>query len=144
MSRRYTPAAAITDVVGMLSLGVEPVADSANGVDAHARVDLLAHLRDVDVDGADVAEPVEAPHAVEDLLTAQRPTRAVGEEAEEVELLGRERDRLAVDADLAAPGVDGDVADLDDLGRAPPPPSARRRTAFTRATSSAGENGLVT
>jgi hypothetical protein len=31
-------------------------------------VDLLADLRDVHVDGADVAEPVVAPNAIENLL----------------------------------------------------------------------------
>ena len=86
--------------------GSEPVADAAHGVDAHRAVELLADLREVHVDGARVAEPVVAPHAVEDLLAAQREARAFGEEAEELELLGRERDRLVAHAHFAAAEVD--------------------------------------
>ena len=127
-------------------LGLEPVADAAHRVDAHRAVELLAHLRDVHVDRAGVAEPVVAPHAVEDLLAAQREPRALGEEAQQVELLRRERDRLRrATRTSRRPTSIVDVADLDDLGRlarrprcgAAPPSRARRarpaRTAWSRS-----------
>ena len=82
---------------------LEAVADTAHGRDDDAVAELLAHLRDVHVDGAGVAEPVVAPHAVEDLLARQREAGALGEEAQEVELLGGELDRGVVDQHLAAP-----------------------------------------
>src|SRR3954471_2602233 len=72
---------------------LEAVADTAHGRDDDAVAELLAHLRDVHVDGASVTEPVVSPDAVEDLLARQRKTRAFGEEAQEVELLGGEVDR---------------------------------------------------
>ena len=122
---------------------VEAVADAAHGRDRHRVAELLAHLRDVHVDGARVAEPVVAPHAVEDLLArrargpvARRGT-AAGRTPSSVNSTG-----VVVDAHLAPADVDRDAAGLHDLG-APAPPSTRRSTAFTRATSSAGENGLV-
>ena len=69
------------------------------------------------VDGPGVAEPVVPPHAVEDLLPREREAGPLGEEAEEVELLGRELDRLVGDQDLPATAVDGRGPGLHDLGR---------------------------
>ena len=48
---------------------------------------LLADLGDVDVDGAGVAVPAVAPHAVEDLLAGQRPAPVLGQVAQQLELL---------------------------------------------------------
>ena len=50
-------------------------------------VELLADLREVHVDRALVAEPVVAPHAVEDLLAARARARVLGQELQELELL---------------------------------------------------------
>src|SRR3954454_22584045 len=58
---------------------LEPVPDPAPRGDDARVADLLAHLRDVHVDGALVAVPAVAPHRVEDLLTAHREARALGE-----------------------------------------------------------------
>src|SRR5688500_15168976 len=85
---------------------VEAITHAAHGVDAHGVTDLLAHLRDVHVDGADVAEPVVAPHAVEDLLPAEREPAAFRKELDEIELLRRERHRFAVHTHLAPRPVD--------------------------------------
>src|SRR5262245_58529701 len=52
--------------------GLQAVADATNGHDGRGVPELLADLRDVHVDGARVAEPVEAPHPVEDLLAGER------------------------------------------------------------------------
>ncbi len=84
-----------------------PVADAADGRDRHRVAELLAHLRDVDVDGARVAEPVVTPDAVEDLLAREREPGPLGEEAEQVELLG---------------------GDVDDADRRRAPLGARRRS----------------
>ena len=89
-------------VAGRRPRRLEPVADAAHGGDDDGVAELLADLRDVHVDGAGVAEPVVAPHAVEDLLARQREPGPLGEEAQEVELLGRELDRRVVDPHLAA------------------------------------------
>src|SRR4029079_10680699 len=97
-------------------LRVEAVTDTAHGVDLHGVIDLLAHLCDVHVDGAHIAVPVVTPDAVEDLLAAHGEARPLGEEAEQVELFGGERDCFVVDPHLAAADVDRDAADLDDLG----------------------------
>src|SRR6202042_1518655 len=64
---------------------VEAIPEPADGRDRYRVADLLAHLRDVHVDGARVAEPVVAPHAVEDLLARERETRPLREEAQELE-----------------------------------------------------------
>ena len=66
------------------------------------------------------------------------------EVGQEVELLGGEREWLAVAADLVGDRVELEVAGAQD-GRGSPPgtvPLARRSTAFTRAVSSRGEKGL--
>ena len=69
-----------------------------------------------------------------------------GQEREEVELAVGQRDRLAGDADLATGQVDLDaLADLDHragAGGRPPRPGAG--WPCTLATTSRGENGLVT
>src|SRR5215213_2693979 len=102
---------------GRRSRCLEPVADAPHGRDHDAVTELLANLRDVHIDGASVAEPVVAPHAVEDLLARQREAGALGEEAQQVELLGGELDRRIVDQHLAPADVDRDRARLYDLGR---------------------------
>ena len=65
---------------------------------------------------------------------------------QQVELLGGEGDQLAVEAGLVGDEVDLELAGPQDrrLGRAASAPLARRSTAFTRAVSSRGENGLAT
>ena len=59
------------------------------------------------------------------------------------ELRGRELHRLAADVDLMSAGVDGEVLDVDGRlvvrGLGP-----RRKTAWIRAASTRGLNGLVT
>src|SRR5215207_1647351 len=96
---------------------LQPVPDPAHGLDIDGVAELLAHLCDVHVDRAGVAVPVVTPHAVEDLLAGQREAGALGEVAQQVELLRRELDGLARDAHLAPAGVDRHRTQLHDLGR---------------------------
>ena len=96
---------------------LEPVADAAHRVDAHGVVELLADLRDVHVDRARVAEPVVAPHAVEDLLAAQRePGRSARKRSRSNSLVVNVDRRRSSTRTSRRPTSIVDVADLDDLG----------------------------
>ena len=105
--------------------------------------ELPAQLRDVDVDGARAARVAHAPDAVEQLVARDDDAGVLEQVREQVELLAGQLDGLARDADLARLRVEGDVADLEQLGAARSG-SVRRRTALTRAASSRGENGFET
>src|SRR5204863_833049 len=80
---------------------------------------LFAELADVDVDGALVAVPAGAPHAVEELTPGQRDAGVLDEVLEQVELASRQRHHVPVDGGLAAGGVDVDAADGELGGRFP-------------------------
>ena len=107
------------------------------------RPSLRRSWRDVHVDGPRAAGVAHAPDAVEQPVAREHDAGVLEQAGEEVELLRRQLDRLAADGHLAAVDVDDDVAELE-CGRPRGDGSARRRIAFTRATSSRGENGFVT
>ena len=122
----------------------EPVPDAPHRGQWQPVAELLAELAHMDVDRAVVAVPVGSPHAVEQLSPAQRqpgsarPGTAAGRTR--VPRAGRPRRR-------AGPR-DGRCRSRHRRRRGPRTrvctPSVRRRMALTRATSSRGENGLVT
>jgi hypothetical protein len=62
------------------------------------RAELLAQRRDVGVDCLGRAVPVGVPHRLEDLGPGVDGADVVGQEGQQVELLGREGDLVAVDA----------------------------------------------
>src|SRR5215212_8527412 len=74
-------------------------------------LDLLAEAPDMDGDGALVAVPIEVPDVVEQLLAGEDLAGAPCQEVEQVELLGRQVDRLAVTLDAPAAGVDPEATD---------------------------------
>ena len=132
-------------IVGADPSSVQPVADAPHRGERQVVAELLAELAHVDVDGALVADPAVAPHAVEQLPAAEGEALVFEQVGEQVELAGREGDRRAVEPRLAAADVDLDAArPCGTAGWLARLPSDRRRSAFTRATSSRGENGLVT
>ena len=94
---------------------------------------------------AGVVEEGLAPDRLHQLVARVDAARVLGEEGEQVELAHRQHQLLAVEEDASARGLDPQRP-ADDrrpvLGR--PGGAVRRRTASTRATSSAGENGLTT
>ena len=81
--------------------GAHPVPDAADRADEvrGARVigELAAQVGDVDVDQVVVAEPVRAPHALEQLRAAERDARLGGERVEQVELDPGQLERRAVE-----------------------------------------------
>ena len=96
------------------------------------------------VDDVVIAEPLPAPHALEQPLAAERHPRLAREHVEQIELELRQLDRLAAAAHLSRGRVDLEVTEPARrvvwlrLAR------GRRSIARTRAISSPGENGLVT
>ena len=131
-----TPARCVTSV--------QPVADAPHRGEGKGVAELLAQLADVHVDGALVAVPVVAPHAVEELAAAEgdaavaRPGRPAGRTR------GRRGRRPAVDRASRRARSTSTRADRRSRAAGRAGTSARRRIARTRATSSRGENGLVT
>ena len=115
--------------------------------DARVVGELAAQVGDVDVDEVVVAEPVRAPHALEQLRAAERDARLGGERVEQVELDPGQLERGAVERDLAGERVDASASRTGARGR------RRRRSACGSrgaARPSRGrrarrrENGLVT
>src|SRR5262245_20465782 len=89
---------------------LQPVPPPRARGDRRTITELLEDPCDAHVEGPGIAEPVEAPDPVQDLLARQRETRPFGEVAEEVELLGSELHRVVANADLAATRVDRGLA----------------------------------
>ena len=108
--------------------------------------ELLAQLRDVDLDRARLAGRAEAPHRLQQLIARDHLAGVAQQVLEQVELALGELDLRAVDAHLAGAAGQDHRAELEHVlgvGGRPALP-ARRRTALTRAVSSRGENGLAT
>ena len=71
----------------------------------------------MDVDGAIVADPPFAPHAVEELATGQGEASVLGEMVEQVELAGGERNRFATEGRFSPGRVDDELPpEVDRLG----------------------------
>src|SRR2546421_2824213 len=96
--------------------GLEDIPRSAQRVDHRcaAGVDLLAEVRDVELDDVGLPAEVVVPDAVEDLRLAQHPARVAHEEAQQLVLGRGQGDDLAVPAHLVAVLVEGEVADGED------------------------------
>src|SRR5262245_3910032 len=97
-------------------LGGDLVAGAPHGLDGAGVPELAAQLAHVDVDGAAVAEEGEAPDTLEQLLAGEHEAAVLDQRHQEVELLGRERDRLAGDEDLAPADLDPQLVQLDGRG----------------------------
>src|SRR3954452_11694538 len=86
-----------------LLLVAEAVADAAHREDVlrllGVRLELLAQVADVDVDGARVAIGRVAPYAREEHVAREHAPRPGGERAEDLELHERGRHHLAAQAD---------------------------------------------
>ena len=110
------------------------------------RLDLLAEALHVDVERLRVAEVVGAPDLLDQEVPGEEPALPAQERLEELELLRRERDRLAPDADLVAATSISTGPPVEDVDRRSPADASRvrRRRARTRETSSRTENGFVT
>ena len=134
----------------------EHVADAAHGAD-HLRVlgvglDLAAQARDADVDRAVVRVPLAVAREREDAVARQRLAGMLGEDLEQVELHGRDRDLLPGAVEQLVRGeVEPAAAEAHALRRAAAAfglaagrACVRRSTLFTRASSSRGSKGLVT
>src|SRR5262245_37427574 len=76
-----------------------------------SRVDLLAQVRDVELDHVRLATEVVVPDAVENLRLAQYPARVAHEKSQQLELGRGQRHGSAVAADLVAVLVESEVAD---------------------------------
>ena len=79
--------------------------------------DFLAEPQDVDVDSSIRYGAILTPDRVQQLFAAENDRRAAHEEFEESELRGRQRERLAVEFDLAAAAVQFDIRGLEDTRR---------------------------
>ena len=98
----------------------------------------------MDVHRSRVAGERVAPDALEELIAREDDPAVVEQLPEQVELLRREPNLLVADVHLALARVDREVAVLELLRLAlRRSGAARRRTLFTRATSSRGLNGFV-
>src|SRR5690554_2537452 len=83
-----------------------------------ARVDLLAKVGDVDLDDARATPEVVAPDAVENLRLAHDGARVAHEEAQELELRGRQVDRAVSAVHFITELVEREVTDAHDgVGR---------------------------
>ena len=78
---------------------------------------LRAQVADVNVDDVVIAEPLPAPHALEQPLAAERHPRLAREHVEQVELELRQLDRLAATTDLSRRRVDLEVTEATDRAR---------------------------
>src|SRR5260370_14400636 len=81
-------------------------------------LDLLANAPDVDVDRARGDEAGVAPDGVEQVVAAEDSSGVAGKIVEETEFGGGSGDELAIDAELHGAGVDLDVFELQQGGRA--------------------------
>src|SRR2546428_12560910 len=112
--------------------GLHHVAHAAHGVDQLRLVpviDLLAQPRDHDVH--DVRPRIEMiiPGVLSDQRARHHAALMAHQVLEHRVLLRGELDRLAAALHLAAPGVEGEVGDLQDRRRGLPWPPPRRRPA---------------
>src|SRR5262249_48955919 len=84
--------------------GLQDVARAAHGVDHRlaAGVDLLAQVRDVELDDVRLATEVVVPHPVEDLRLAEDPPGVAHEVAQQLELGRGQVDRVVASSDLMA------------------------------------------
>src|SRR4051794_8304038 len=112
-------------VLRSVARGRDLVADAPHGDDRRRVAELAPELAHVDVDGARVARERVAPDALEELVAGEHEAAMVEQLPEEVELLRRELHLVVADAHLAPPGVDVQVAVLDD-GALPLAPIGRR------------------
>ena len=89
--------------------GLEPEADAADGDDALPGVgglELAAQAADGDVEGLGRAVPVLVPHLVHQRLARHHLVVVGGEDREDVELLGGQRELALAEVDAARGGVD--------------------------------------
>jgi hypothetical protein len=80
----------------------------------------------MDIDRAFIAIPIGTPYAFEKLVPRQGKTDVPGQEGEEIELAGGQRDNLSTAASLATPQVHFEVSDADDFLRRGDVPSAAK------------------
>src|SRR5262245_28589871 len=92
---------------------LEDIPRSTLGVDHRlpSGVDLLAQVGDVDLHDVRLTPEVVVPHPVEDLRLGQHPSRVTHQEAEQLELRGRQLDLFAATRHLVAVLVEHEVAD---------------------------------
>ena len=76
---------------------------------------LFAQTLDVNVNGAAVAEVIKAPNLVKKLIAREYAVVVGGKEVEELELLGGNVNRFAVELELVFEQADLDVIELDNL-----------------------------
>src|SRR3954470_12841743 len=129
-----------------LLLVAEAVADAAHREDVlrllGVRLELLAQVADVDVDGARVAIGRVAPHAREEHVAREHAPRARGERAQDLELHERGRHGRAMQGHRALGGVDAQVAHLERavaVVAGPRHPGAPQRGLDPRAELAHGE-----
>ena len=95
----------------------QPVSDAAHGLDRRPVVaQLLAQLRDVDVDRPGLAREVGAPDVLEQRVAGQDDAGIPGQGRQQVELAGPQLEAALADRRLATPAVDAQRADLDRAG----------------------------
>ena len=131
---------------------LELVAEAADRDDARrvgrVGLDLRPQALDVDVERLGVADVVAAPHPVDQRLARQHPTGVGEQQVEQLELLQRQRQRLAARrTTVCSSGSSDDVADAD---RRRAELAGRRRRATGAARRASGRPargcryGLVT
>ena len=98
---------------------------------------------DVHVHRARRRHGVVTPDLVQQFVARERRAAVLDEVAEQLELPGRQIDRLPGLQHLGAPEVDRHVAEAVVLADRPGSRGARRSSASTRASSSTISNGLV-
>src|SRR5581483_8162957 len=91
-----------------LRRGEELVAGSSHGADRLGSAELAPELCDVDVDRARAAGVRHAPYEVEQPLPREHDAGMLEEAREQVELLRRQLDRVAVDGDVARVATEDD------------------------------------
>ena len=77
------------------------------------RLELLAQMADVDVDGARVAVGAVAPDRAQQVVAAVDALAIAHQRVQQLELRERQRDRPAVTLDLARPGVERERPDAE-------------------------------
>src|SRR5437764_6085946 len=97
----------------------QPVPHTPHSDQRQGIAEFLAQLAHVDVDRPLIAVPPGPPHAVEDLLAAERQAHVLGQELQQVELPCGQGHDLTVDAHLPAPGIHLDTADERNVGPVP-------------------------
>src|SRR5215467_1668813 len=96
--------------MALLIGGFENIAGPSQGMDHRwsTHVDLLAQVRDVELDDVGLSAEVVVPHAVENLRLAEHPSGVAHEETQQLELGRGQRHRLAGPADLVAVLIHGE------------------------------------